>query len=379
MNDPNQNYQNQNQNQNQNINPNQSLDYDQWVNSLGNIQDGIFQNTPMSNSILQNTLNNNANSSNFGTSAQELNLDLFFNSPERFYRDVINESPIVSKTPQVGRTPLKNLNINFSTPNFLKNIETSNIQSNSSNKNFTPLKTQLFNSKVEIFETPKLTKQNTTTLNSSPTTIKIGSSAMKNDENSNLNGSIITNKMIPPSPTPTSKITNNNNVVVHRPPVIAAPAPVPSIPKMGCFKKATEPENQFVKKSNNSNNSNSRFQIIMTDVNTFTNNSKNSKPKKKKLARSSTSINSSSHSISKKNTSLKRSLSQPQAKFMKSLTPNKAIDKKPEDESIISQSNSNSEVSSILTPKSSENSVQDLFDEDKILSDTEKLLNNRYF
>ncbi|CAM9012489.1 unnamed protein product [Wickerhamomyces anomalus] len=382
MNDPNQNFHNQNQSQNVNMNPNQSLDYDQWVNSLGNIQDGIFQNTPMSNHILQNTLNNSANinNSSFGTTSQDLNLDLFFNSPERFYRDIINESPIVSKTPQIGRTPLKNLNINFSTPNFLKNIETSaNHQNNSVGKNFTPLKNQLFNSKVEIFETPKLTKQNTTTLNSSPTTIKIGSSAMKNDENINPSGS---GKMIPPSPTPTSKMSNNNNVVVHQPPQIAPPPPpsqIPSIPKMGCFKKATETEKQVIKKP--SNNNNNRFQIIMTDVNTFANNSKSSRPKKKKLARSSTSINTSSNAVTKKNNSLKRSLSQPQAKFMKSLTPKKSIDKKPEDEPIINQpSNSNSEVSSILTSKSSESNVEDIFDDEKILSDTEKLLNNdRYF
>lgn len=354
MNDPNQNF------QNQNINPNQSLDYEQWVNALGNIQDGIFQNTPLSNSILQNTVNNSGlrnssiNNSSFATT-QDLNLDLFFNSPERFYRDVINESPIVSKTPQVGRTPLKNLNINFSTPNFLKNIETGGLE-RSANKNFTPLKNQLFNSKVELFETPKLNKQNSTTLNSSPTTIKIGSSAIKNEEISNPNSQ---NKMIPPSPTPASKI----NILANQK---SAP---PSIPKMGCFKKA-EPEKQVVSKKPAPNNS--RFQIIMTDVNSFANNNKPSRPKKKKLTRSATSVNASANAVTKKS-SLKRSLSQPQAKFMKSLTPNKSSTK-------LEQSSESSEMSSALASQTSGSDVQDVFDDEKILSDTEKLLNNsRYF
>lgn len=335
MNDPNQNF------QNQNINPNQSLDYEQWVNALGNIQDGIFQNTPVSNSIIQNTANsalrnNSFNNSSFGT-AQDLNLDLFFNSPERFYRDIINESPIVTKTPQVGRTPLKNLNINFSTPNFLKNIDTGGLD-RSANKNFTPLKNQLFNSKVELFETPKLNKQNSTTLNSSPTTIKIGSSAIKNDENSNQNNQ---NKMIPPSPTPASKI----NILPNQ-----QTAP-PSIPKMGCFKKA-EPEKQVHTKRPATNNS--KFQIIMTDVNSFTNNSKPSRPKKKKLTRSATSVNASANAVTKKS-SLKRSLSQPQAKFMKSLTPIKSTSK-------LEQSPENSEISSSVTSQTSGSDIQDVFD-----------------
>jgi len=409
MSDPNQNY-----NNNQNMNPNQSLDYDQWVNSLGNIQDGIFQNTPLSNNTgfnslnqpqssgINNNNNNILNSTSFSSTTQDLNLDLFFNSPERFYRDIINESPIVSKTPQVGRTPLKNLNINFSTPNFLKNIETNLIPQTSATKNFTPLKNQLFNSnsKLEVFETPQLNKHNSTTLNSSPTTIKISSSAMKNDENSNgPNGgpSNGRNKMIPPSPTPTSKTNNLSHQVK---PVIP-----PSIPKMGCFKKNNESENQTNhKKSNsNNNNNNNKFQIIMTDVNTFANNSKNPKPKKKKLARSSTSIGTASNSISKK-TSLKRSASQPQAKLLKTITPNKSEAKQLETSipttnppNITTTTTTNSQKSSStpsgtpsITPisttasSSSENlaidNVQNLFNEEKILSDTEKLLNDdKYF
>lgn len=274
---------NYNQSPNLPNNPNQSLDYESWVNSLGNMQDGIFQNTPISNHIIQtvgasnqaNIMSNTPTSGGHGLSnipnlsnPHDINMDVLFNSPERFYRDIINESPVINRTP-LGRTPLRNLSLNFSTPNFLKNIETT--------KSVTPLKNQLFNSN-EMFQTPNNHPQNST-LNSSPTTIKINSSAVKEDDHNK-------NHNIPASPTPASKISPYD----------------PAIPKMGYFKQSS-PKQVVTTSIPKKKPQQSKFQIIMTDVNSFANNSKGTK-KKKRLTRSSTQP-------SIKKTSLKRSLSQP--------------------------------------------------------------------
>jgi hypothetical protein len=226
----------------------------------------------------------------------DLGMDMVFNSPERFYRDIINESPVLSRTPQIGRTPLRNLNLSFSTPNFLKNMESTSVLNNSMTKSFTPLKNQLFNSN-DLFQTPQDNKENT--MNSSPTTIKMNSSAVKEDEEPNVS------KVLPPSPTPGAKISDYKKTNIQQ----------SQIPKMGCFKKTTEqlepkPAQKPVHKTNN-------FQIIMTDVNSFANNIKPTKAgKRKKLARSSTVTSTSSKTITKK-ASLKRTMSQPQAKLEK--------------------------------------------------------------
>lgn len=289
---------------------NSSLDYDSWVSS---IQDGFFQATPMTSHILQQGNFTNSAGSNgsiplgglnlLNTAGQpgvhDFNVDLAFNSPERFYRDIINESPMLSRTPQIGRTPLRslNMNMNFSTPNFLKNMETTNFLNNnfgSATKTFTPLKNQLFASN-EMFQTPRDTsKDNSGNIDSSPTTIQMNSSAVK--ENDTVPSVA---KILPPSPTPGS--------------MMGGYKPIPrnsTIPKMGCFKKI--PTQEPPKKSSKSQK-NSTIQIIMTDVNSFANNNKPTKSRKKKLTRSST-ITNIGGSVKKKS-SLKRTLSQPQAKI----------------------------------------------------------------
>lgn len=304
-------------------NPNQSLDYDSWVSS---IQDGFFQATPMTSHILQQStfqsgggMNTQQQQQSFPQQYQQhsmtgvnvlngaqlghdLSMDMVFNSPERFYRDIINESPVMSRTPLIGRTPLRNLSANFSTPNFLKNIETNGpMMHNSATRNFTPLKNQLFSSN-DLFQTPHDSKkENSTNLNSSPTTIKMGSSAVKDDDAPNVS------KILPPSPTPGYK---SNGSMSSK-----AVAPMPNAPKMGCFKKATEEE---PKPRARAGHRHPNFQIIMTDVNSFTNNIKPSKNRKKKLSRSNTTISESSKTIQKK-TSLKRTQSQPHKKLDNSI------------------------------------------------------------
>lgn len=281
-------------------NPNQSLDYDSWVSS---IQDGFFQATPMTSRIMHNSTFPSSGSQGIhgssGLNLPHLGNDIamdMFNSPERFYRDIINESPVLARTPPIGRTPLRNvnMNMNFSTPNFLKNIEAPFGKSTS----FTPLKNQLFISN-DLFQTPEdpNKENNSANLNSSPTTIKMNSSAVKDDEQPpNVS------KILAPSPTPGSMMSD------YKPHGIQA-----NVPKMGCFKKnAEKPPPRVTPRHSN-------FQIIMTDVNTFANNTKPSKVRKKKLARSSTTTNvTTSKTISKKSTSLKRTLSQPQANLTKS-------------------------------------------------------------
>lgn len=287
-----------------------SLDYDSWVSS---IQDGFFQATPMTSHILQqSTFMNSVGSSGsiplgginlLNTAGQpgvhDFNMDLALNTPERLYRDIINESPVLSRTPQIGRTPLRslNMNMNISTPNFLKNIETTNFFNNnfgSATKTFTPLKNQLFASN-EMFQTPRDTsKDNSGNIDSSPTTIQMNSSAVKeSDAVPNVT------KILPPSPTPGSMMGGYKPI-----------PPNSSIPKMGCFKKI--PTQEPPKKSSKPQK-NSTIQIIMTDVNSFANNSKPTRSRKKKLTRSSTATNIGG-SVKKKS-SLKRTLSQPQAKI----------------------------------------------------------------
>ncbi|ONH68613.1 hypothetical protein BON22_0937 [Cyberlindnera fabianii] len=314
-----------NENQLGATNPNQSSEYESWVNSLGSIQDGLFQNTPMTSHILQHSpFNLSQQQGSNGSSAvlgqqslqsQLQDVDLYCNSPERFYREIINESPILSRTPQVGRTPLRNLqNMNFSTPLILKGTDA--FFYGSATKAQTPLKHLQFNSN-QIFQTPhdedkENSNDRNTQLNSSPTTIKMGSSAVKPEEQQN------TMKIIPPSPTPGSKIPStdfskknngsNNNSNNNNGNNSTAP-----VPKMGCFKKTPEPET----KTTSWPTTNSNFQIIMTDVNSFAN---NTKPKRKKrLQRSSTVTSTTGKTITKKS-SLKRTLSQPPTKLEKAIS-----------------------------------------------------------
>lgn len=415
----------------------QSIDCDSWVNSLGNIQDGIFQNTPITNSIinLNNTMHpqlqffqQNPNAYNqpmlqvnqmnhmaqmnpqmnhqqqiqqqfqqqqqqfqlqqqqqffqntplqsntpFSIN-QDLNLDMNFNSPEGFYRDIINESPVVSRTPKVGRTPLRNLSINLSTPNFLKAIDNALANTSNSNlKSFSPYHNNMVNNNqqlqhsqnnpqsssidLELFQTPNLkikkSKKNSApnendNLGSSPTTIKINSSVVRNEQNIDLDS-----KVIPASPTPISKPSNvqhqhqhHHHNQHHAQSVISVPIPDPTqatninnkfdtgitmdanlsttgnnnpnpmdqndifIPKMGCFKQGKEKNPPKASTSSNGHssfsfnaNANSKFQIIMTDVTSFANNNKSSRNKKKKLTRSATTSGASTFATASTSTS----------------------------------------------------------------------------
>lgn len=278
--------------------------------------------------------------------APDLNMDFFFNSPDRFYRDIINESPIVNKTlhSSGGKTPLRNLNVNFSTPVFLRNIETSN----SNVKSFTPLKNQIFNlnnsfsntstSNLEIFQTPN-DKTLNSTLNSSPTTIKMNSSAIKDEQIRNKNDdkdNTDTNKILSMSPTPASKVQQNSHII----PNITNNLISSSVPKMGYFKKGSpvqEKKSSKIPKQpiitthalvNHKTSNNTKFQIIMTDVNSFAS-SQTKGRRKKKLTRSATQVNTNlnggtskmkDNNVSKKQT-LKRSVSQPSSVMSKPKDP----------------------------------------------------------
>lgn len=363
----------------------QQQDYDSWVNSLGNIQDGIFQNTPITNHTIHQQQQHQQQQSygpnqpiNFNSNTPLIhhqinqnqaptgiavpdasNIDFFFNSPDRFYRDIINESPILNKTPyHDGRTPLKNLNMSFSTPLFLRNMENNSL-TNSGIKNFTPLKNQLFpniinNSSnklvqnLEIFQTPN-DKSQSSILNSSPTTIKMNSSAIKDDSNQSSNNDSMNktgNKILPMSPTPISKIQQISPIIPSGNQTL--------VPKMGCFKKNSPKKKKPIKFpkqpiitthalvnnnksiSSNANNNNTKFQIIMTDVNSFAS-SQNKSRRRKKLTRSSTQINTSALNNNSNNSnnnkngnvnkklSLKRSISQPPALLSKLNDSNQSI------------------------------------------------------